>query len=432
MNLRQLSHKRALKELLAKVNLKALAQETGWQKRKPKKLSASKFLEILMSSVWRSDGRLCLWSWEVGVKSNRTISIAGMHRRINQSAIDWVKALWAKALETQSRRDCPELFKSNRFKGRVLIEDSSCINLPNELCERYQGGNNGHAKIYSQARLNLVYELTRGQLLKMDFKSYRCNDQSMSPEILSEVNRGDLVIRDLGYAVGDVWNKLIAKGVDFLSRCPHLHHLYIEHQGKQSDLLKLLRNKSIVDIEVSVMRKCRVPVRLVAIKAPDKVAAERRRKAREGSDTRANRSKKYMKLLGWSIFLTTLDKQSWPPKDLLKLYGVRWRIEMFFKACKQHLKLTHWSPLASPVAIELVLQARLLAMLLVSEIYSKCCWLLQDTQLSLLKFFEWTLREWESLSLIPSSKKFLSLIGYHASYQKRSRSNFIDLFEALC
>ena len=43
---------------------------------------------------------------------------------------------------------------------------------------------------------------------------------------------------------------------------------------------------------------------------------------------------------------------------------------MFFKACKQHLKLTHWSPLASPIAIELVLQARLLAMLLVSEIYS--------------------------------------------------------------
>jgi hypothetical protein len=45
---------------------------------------------------------------------------------------------------------------------------------------------------------------------------------------------------------------------------------------------------------------------------------------------------------GWEIFVTNVSRMIWtPPRDVSNAYGLRWRIEIIFKAWKSHFKLTH-------------------------------------------------------------------------------------------
>ncbi len=42
---------------------------------------------------------------------------------------------------------------------------------------------------------------------------------------------------------------------------------------------------------------------------------------------------------GWVLLITTLDEQEWSNKEVLRLYRVRWQIELIFKRLKQILNL---------------------------------------------------------------------------------------------
>ena len=78
----------------------------------------------------------------------------------------------------------------------------------------------------------------------------------------------------------------------------------------------------------------KVPVRLVAIRLPPEQAAERKRKARIDRDKRLNHSKEYYCLLGYVVFITNVDKQTWNHTQVSEAYRLRWNIEIIFKSWK--------------------------------------------------------------------------------------------------
>ena len=43
--------------------------------------------------------------------------------------------------------------------------------------------------------------------------------------------------------------------------------------------------------------------------------------------------------MGWNLFLTNVPTSIWPPKALVAVYRLRWRIEIIFKTWKSHLGL---------------------------------------------------------------------------------------------
>ena len=90
--------------------------------------------------------------------------------------------------------------------------------------------------------------------------------------------------------------------------------------------------------------KEKLPCRLVAVKLPDHVAAEKRRKAKEDRDQRVNHNQEYMESLSWVIFITNIDPQVWGPMEILKAYRVRWHIEIIFKGWKSHLNIVELVP----------------------------------------------------------------------------------------
>jgi IS4 transposase len=125
----------------------------------------------------------------------------------------------------------------------------------------------------------------------------------------------------------------------FLSRLRLDIVLFDLKRQRPLPLLKALRRKGQLDCPVLVGRQ-KFPARLVAIKLPEALAAERRRQAKQNRDRRRQPNATYRALLGWALFLTNGDRQVLSARAVAQVYGLRWRIETIFKAWKSHFRLT--------------------------------------------------------------------------------------------
>ncbi|MBI4809933.1 MAG: transposase [Ignavibacteriales bacterium] len=183
---------------------------------------------------------------------------------------------------------------------------------------------------------------------------FTINDQHVASTMLEFVNRGDLLIRDLGYFVLNALTSLQQRGAFFITRLRHGTVLSNPHNGKRIKLLRMLRKHPIYDSSVIVGTRERLNVRLIALPVDPVITAQRRRRLKANRDHRLNPSKEHLALLGWNIFLLNVDAQTLSAHDVAALYGLRWRIETIFKAWKSHFHLAsfhHVSAMQVKVAL---------------------------------------------------------------------------------
>ena len=103
--------------------------------------------------------------------------------------------------------------------------------------------------------------------------------------------------------------------------------------------------------------------RLVAVRLPAEVAAERRRLARQNRDRRCPPSAERLALLDWAIFITNVPRTVWSARTVAQMYGLRWRIEIVFKAWKSHFALAQ-VPAGSKAQVESLIYAKLIFIIL--------------------------------------------------------------------
>ena len=156
---------------------------------------------------------------------------------------------------------------------------------------------------------------------------------------------GDLVLRDLGYFTLASFKAIAARGAFFLTRLRYGVILFSPQSADPLDLARMLRPGQALDIEVLLGQREKLPVRLLAFPLPEAAANERRRKARANRDKRLSHSEAYLYLLGWNLFLSNASKDRLALATAAKLYRLRWRVEILFKAWKSHLGLGHVSKL---------------------------------------------------------------------------------------
>ena len=132
----------------------------------------------------------------------------------------------------------------------------------------------------------------------------------------------------------------IQRHLDAEADCIYRHKtgiLYLDPQTKEPiDLPALLRKHGHLDIPVLLNNESHTPVRLVCAPVSEEIANLRRMKAR--NETRRNPSKALLELLSWTILITTIPSERADFKKRLAIYGLRWRIEILFKAWKSHTK----------------------------------------------------------------------------------------------
>ena len=194
-------------------------------------------------------------------------------------------------------------------------------------------------------------------------------------------------------------------------------------------------NASSQVCEVLLNDEAGTRVRLVAVAVPvdPAIAEERRRKAKK--ETKGHHpSRAVLDLMDWTIFITTLPKKV-DFACLFAIYGLRWRIEIIFKAWKSTMNF-HVIHRVSALELRICLTASLITITMGTGHLYKLCYarIYEETgrDLSLMKFSKYISRDLRRLQEIcqwfqaggsPEEHASQSLVKY-CCYDKRKRLNY--------
>jgi Transposase DDE domain len=158
------------------------------------------------------------------------------------------------------------------------------------------------------------------------------------------VIKGEIRIGDRAYLQPDRIAHILEDGGDVLVRGKWKGARWCDKHGQRIDFLALLRaaKNGRIDQPIYIERKGgpNLALRLVAIRKPEKAAAESRRKARRDAQREGYQvSKGTLEAADWVILVTSLSPDEFSTEDILDLYRLRWRIELGFKRLKSLIGL---------------------------------------------------------------------------------------------
>jgi hypothetical protein len=426
-----------LEKKLESLSLNQIAREQGFVKRKARKISPYTFLIGFFIMVLTGRHSLSSFAMTMGLLSNLRISKQAVDKRINPGLIRFLRSLLGHCLvhnidiSTSSLKE-----KLASVFNRILLHDSTQIQLTPKLADPFPGSRNYSAKKFSILKIQAVYELITETFHHLDFSGFTKNDQAASRDILTILSKGDLIIRDLGYFVLSVLKKISHLGAYFLCRYKH-GILVFETDGKTPvDLLKLLNKQGVLDKDVVLGKKEKVPVRLVAIPVPEPVAAERRRKAKINRDRRLNPSKEHLSLMGWNIFVTNIDRDTLSMEQIALLYRLRWRIEIIFKSWKSHFHLRNVPKASFERVLAYIYSILIFVTLFQTHVYHRLDRKTIENNLQQLSLFRVTqfFKEqiWAVVLFFMQPERLEKQIYYHCSYEKRKKKvNYVQTALAL-
>lgn len=359
-----------------------------------------------------------------------SVSRQACWERMNKddTCVNFFKSVLAELM--LSKLVLPELdwLKSNGLFKRILIQDSTVIQLPTKLFEKFSGVRNAKATACN-ARIQGIYELLSGKFIKFSIDSYSKNDVSAAVEI--PVQEGDLLLRDRGYFLLENIAAFKNKGVDTISRYKHKMTLYDLDTKEKINLLELLSHNGSVDMTVLAGEDKNIKLRLLAAPVPEEVANLRRMKAKKENSTVP--SQELLQLMSWSVFIVTIDDTSITMKHIFALYELRWRIENIFKTWKSNFSFSKLHNV-SEKQLRVLLTARLIMIQLFyhwaytplsSKILSQ-----SKRQLSMMKFMRYLQHNLVSLPKILNPRRWdsrlLEALARYCTYEKRNRQNFIS------
>jgi len=321
-----------------KINL--LAHKSGYKRRSSGKISAKNLIMGFMIMVSKKKNTYDCWSQEISLLSGTVVSRQAVEERMRAETSMLLKLVLEEELKTsiQARSLQGDSKKFNHIK----LEDSTVINLPEELSSTFPG-NVSKGKKKSQAKIHALYDFTENVFDYMNVHSFTQNDQSLSKNSIAYLNKGDLLLRDMGFLVLDSLDQIQAREAYFICPKQFQIHVYDPVTKKKIDLIKTVLKDRFFDREVLVSSKL-TPMRLVMLPLPPNLVEEKRRKAHNDRDKRLNHSKEYYQLLGYSILLTNIPQSECNAEEISKLYGLRWQIEIVFKSWKSGFSLEKLIP----------------------------------------------------------------------------------------
>lgn len=424
-----------IEQKLHKISLERLSKESEFSKRKAKKITATDFLSgFFMMAHSRESHSYRNWAIKIGWLIKGRVSKQALCKKMRQTQITFLNkvlsSLIEDTLEVKSNdwhKEKPKMFKN------IIVEDSTNIQLSDKLNKEYPGNgyqnNNNKTAIL---KIQAAYNITRQKFIRFDITSFRDNDQGHSPKIVGILKRGDLIIRDLGYFVLNVFQKLNKEGISFISRMKRGVNIFSREEEIVIDLAKMLKKRGKLDIEVFLGEKEKLPIRLIALPVEEKTANERRRKAKTNRDQRYPPNKESLYLLGWELFITNVGKEILSPTDIAALYFIRWRIEIIFKSWKSYFKIIAVPKDANKIRVESYIYCMLIFITLFQvHFYNYYLARTSKKEISLLRLMQFITTNIDFFFMNALRDKFISesflmgQINYYCLYEYRAdRVNF--------
>ncbi len=266
--------------------------------------------------------------------------------RFHAGAVRFLESVLSGLLSSVVR--LPQVEGLSSHFNRVLIKDSTRFNLLEAHAEKYRGygGNRGKGATVS---IQYEYDYLSGKGTDLSLTPATRNDQRDSGEGGDQVMAGDLLVRDLGYATLVHMEKVASKGAFFLNRLDNKILVYDTLSGKEVDLPGLVgkmkrTGAGTMEMEVMLGTDYRLPCRLIVSTVGEEVYKKRIAKAEEQARSHGySLSKKYRARAWLTMFVTNAGAEQLPTDRVMDIYGVRWHIELVFKAWKSICKINSFS-----------------------------------------------------------------------------------------
>ena len=330
---------------------------------------------------------------------------------------------------------------------RVLLVDSSSWDV-NESLRNVLPGSGGAASA-ANCKLQTAYDYKRGELEFLDVTAGTVPDNRYTAHLPGMLQKGDLLLVDLGYFKLQTLFEIDEKGAFYLTR-------FLVHTGVKDALtqvpIDLVKHLSDLDGDVCEMdilmgseKVPHVTCRLIALRVSEQIANERRRRLkREAKKKGRTASKHHLFMCAWTLLVTNIP-QRWLPFEMVRaLYTVRWQIELLFKQLKSILRV-HQSDTGKENRLRCELYGKLIGAVLIHRIHAvetNRLWNTKRREVSMDKFYK-RFQERAFTLLHRLFASFLDAVGYlHDQIKRiipaclkerqRSRMTTLECLEAEC
>src|SRR5580693_7642510 len=182
--------------LFTEPDLLQLAKDLNFTQRAPRKIDILSLLASLCAECLQGSPSCNDLAAQIQTLSGTAPSRQAVSLRLNQAFENILQRLLEKVLREKiagggwSAAGMTPLFRNY---CRVLVQDSTIIQLPSHLFEDFSGVANAHSTVCN-ARIQATYNLLDHRLLAVSIDPYSKNDQTAAPEL--PLQQGDLVLRD--------------------------------------------------------------------------------------------------------------------------------------------------------------------------------------------------------------------------------------------
>jgi len=340
--------KKLFQSALSQENLVKIAKNTGFIARN-REISSSAIVAVLLLGCSGSQNISSLEKISSYLKKWFNISVKpqSLQGRLNRKAsAAFMKEVSTNVMMHEANKVLDKLLKkptkqrkTHCLYKRILLQDSTVISLPESVARIFKGCGGSASK--AAIKCDVIIDQVNHLIVRIKCVAGRIPDSSLSGDIIEYLREGDLVIRDLGYFNLEHFTSMVKKGIKFISRLIKKVNVYLTKEEHETPLdVKQLEGLDInkgIDIEVFVGKKARIPMRLIGIKVPPEVLEQRRdrhKKIRKNAP-----SEELHEWNEYTFMLTNIPKNELDLKQILKIYKIRWQIELFFKNIKSYLHI---------------------------------------------------------------------------------------------
>lgn len=346
---------------------------------------------------------------EEGIKIRKQ----SLQERFNEPASNFMKKMVEHALSKRLELDKEGI--ECRFE-RIIINDSTVFQLPEEYANKYKGCGGGAST--AGIKNQYCFDLLSHEIIDIAVQEGTTPDCKYA---LQDLHSKDLRIEDLGYFKVEKFSIIEQAEAFYLSRLKFGVNIYTLEKGEYQrlDLLKVIgkmKKGDIKNMQVYLGEKEKYPTRLALEKVPEQLANEKRRKLQtDKQNKRKGISKERLIFCNVNAFITNCTEEQLPNHLLRQCYSLRWQVEIIFKAWKSFFK------------IDKVKQMKVERF----ECFHYCCLMLIIASTHLLRYFkQWYLNkhkeeisELKFFKLITSMKQEIKVI---IKKQKSAIADFLD------
>jgi len=332
-----------LTEFFAGEHIEATARRTGFVQR-TSKITGKLFLALITFGSW-SDAKTTLA--QLAAKASQlgtqvAVSPEALYQRMNKRALAFLQEMICTALA--KIQACAHVCDESLFApfARVHISDSTGFGLPDSLQDTFPGA--GGSAAPAGAKIQLVWEYKQSVFSHFALIPWNIPDQKYIDIVVALAQKDDLFLFDLGYFKIKALAKIAAASAYFVCRLNHQATLLeavadrvarVELAGRLATVASPLLEQPIL-----IGAKEQVAARLIAARVPEDVVNARRRTARKNAKKKGyTPSQAHLTLLAWNLFITNVPETIWQTATVLKVYPIRWQVELIFKSWKSYLHL---------------------------------------------------------------------------------------------